>query len=203
MTVADLQLHCILRLCHPDTSHKDAAQWIQKLGLHNLKHVDECARIVENQVMALGDLAIIVSFMHTLSSFLAMPTRSKKSGLLFTGRTAKLDAEVGQLRDKADFGDRLVPMGNILEPGVAGNALQALNDFVVEQVGAGLGSLYEDTLRACLDDVEEKCLHAKARFDKTEAKAKKFVPPPPAPDTGSTALNVAQAAGESQDPRSS
>lgn len=169
-TVSHPQLHYILRLCHPDTNHKDAAQWIQKLDDYNNRFADDRRRLSGNQIETLGDLAIIVSFMHTLSSSLAMVPSSKKFGLLFTGRAGDMDAEMNQCRAEADFGDHVVPMDNLLEPEAASNALQALNEFIVERAGANLGSLYEEMLEECLEDIETKYADAKDRAQKTEKK---------------------------------
>jgi hypothetical protein len=120
--------------------------------------------------MALGDLTIIVSFMHTLSTSIAMVPSSRKSGLLFTARVCEVDTELDQYEAEADFGDHLVPMDNILEPGVAGNALQALSGFVIDRAGASLGALYEDMLTECLDDIEKIYSETKARLEKDEKK---------------------------------
>ncbi|KAK4890230.1 hypothetical protein LTR49_028744, partial [Elasticomyces elasticus] len=153
-TVSEPQLHYILRLCHPDTSHTSATQWIQKLDYHHNRHADDLKRLTDDQVLALGDLAIIVSFMHIMSTSLTMVTVSKKSGLLFTGRMAGLETELAQYKAIADFGDCLIPRDNLLEPGTAANALQALDGFIVEHAGTSLGSLYEDMLDECLDDID-------------------------------------------------
>ena len=169
-TVSDPQLHYILRQCHPDTNHKDAAQWIQKLDDHTDHYPNDRRRLSGNQIEALGDLAIIISFMHTLSLSLAMVPSSKKSGLIFTGRAAEMDAEMIQYRAEADFGDAVVPMDNLLEPEAASNALQALNEFIVEKAGANLGTLYEDMLDECLEDIGKKYADAKQRVEKIEKK---------------------------------
>ncbi|KAK3657546.1 hypothetical protein LTR56_002321 [Elasticomyces elasticus] len=183
-TVADPQLHYILRLCHPDTNHVNAAQWIQKLDDHNILHADDLKRLDDDQVFALGDLAIIVSFMHTLSTSLTMVPSSKKTGLLFTGRTIELDAELAQYKADADFGDYLVPADNLLEPDAAANALQALDDFVVGHAGTSLGSLYEDMLSGCLDDIEKKFLHVKSRLEAVDKTT--YVPLPSEDPTTAT-----------------
>ncbi|KAK5733716.1 hypothetical protein LTS12_026871 [Elasticomyces elasticus] len=167
-TVSEPQLHYILRLCHPDTSHTSATQWIQKLDYHHNRHADDLKRLTDDQVLALGDLAIIVSFMHIMSTSLTMVTVSKKSGLLFTGRMAGLETELAQYKAIADFGDCLIPRDNLLEPGTAANALQALDGFIVEHAGTSLGSLYEDMLDECLDDIDVRYMDAKTRLDKAE-----------------------------------
>lgn len=93
---------------------------------------------------------------------------SKSSGLLSTGRTAELDTKLTQYKAEADFGDHLLPTHNLLELGVTGNALQALDDLIVEQAGMSLGSLHEDLLDKCLQDIEKNYSDAKARLDKEE-----------------------------------
>ncbi|KAK5712037.1 hypothetical protein LTR15_012106 [Elasticomyces elasticus] len=143
-TLADPQLHYILRLCHPDTNHVNAAQWIQKLDDHNILHADDLKRLDDDQVFALA---------------------RRKTGLLFTGRTIELDAELAQFKADADFADYLVPTDNLLEPDAAANALRALDELFVEHAGTDLGSLYEDLLSGCLDDIEKKFSHVKLRLE--------------------------------------
>ncbi|KAK4893757.1 hypothetical protein LTR27_008005 [Elasticomyces elasticus] len=164
-TVTDPQLHYILRLCHPDTSHASAAQWIEKLDDHHTRHAENLKRLTDDQVLALGDLAIVVSFMRVLSTSLTMMPSSKKSGLLFTGGVAELDAELVQYKVVADLGDHLVPIDNLLEPGAAANALRALDGFIVEHAGTSLGSLYGDMLGECLNDIEKKLSLVKSRLE--------------------------------------
>lgn len=176
-TVSNPQLHYILRLCHPDTRHTDAAQWIQKLDDHNTRYPDDLQRLSQDQVLAFGDLAIIVSFMHTLSTSLAMVAGSKKLGLLFTGRTAELDTELAEYKAEADFSEQLVPRDNLLEPGAASKALAALDEFLNERAGTSLGSLYGDLLLDCLNDVEKKCSDAKLSLDKASEQQQSNITP--------------------------
>ncbi|KAI7279036.1 hypothetical protein KC345_g5595 [Hortaea werneckii] len=166
VTTTDPQLHYILRLCHTDTNHKDAVQWIQKLDDHNTQHADDRQRLSETQVFALGDLAIIVNFMQSLSSCLAMASRSTKAGVFFTGRVDRLNEELSQYKAEADFGDHLVPMESILKPQAASNALKALDDYMVERSGARMGSLYDGMLDECLEDIEQKYADAKSYLQK-------------------------------------
>ncbi|KAK5687680.1 hypothetical protein LTS10_001820 [Elasticomyces elasticus] len=183
-TLSDPQLHYILRLCHPDTSHTSAAQWIQKLDDHNTRHADDRKRLTDDQALTLGDLAIIVSFMHTVSTSLTMVPGSKKTGLLFTGRTAELDVELARYKAAADFGDHLVPTHNLLEPGVAANALRALDEFVIEHAGTSLGSLYENMLDGCLNDIEKTFSHVKSRLEAVDKTT--YVPLPSEDPTTAT-----------------
>lgn len=178
-TVSDPQLHYILRLCHQDTKYADAVQWIKKLDDHNARYPDDRKRLSDDQALAIGDLAIIVSFMHTLSTSLAMVAGSKKLGVLFTGRTAELNTELAQYKTEADFGDHLVPTDNLLQPDAAVNALKMLDSFILDRAGASLGSLYEDLLQGCLDDVEKRYLDTKLSLETAQKQQQQKPPVPP------------------------
>lgn len=179
-TVSDPQLHYILQLCHPDTSPATAQQWIQKIDDHNARYDEDRKRLRESEVAALGDLAVIVSFMHFTSTAFTMAPVSRKLGVLFTARSTDLDTELSNLKPTADFGDYLVPMHNLLEPQVAAGALGALDEFIIKETGARLGSLYEDIVKDALDDLEEKYVEAKARQEKAGKKTT-YVPLPGGP----------------------
>jgi len=176
-TVSDPQLHYILRLCHPDTSAAAAVQWIQKLDGHHTQHPDDRKRLTAAEIDALGDLAIIVSFMHMTSTSLSMAPVSRKSGLQFTARVMELDVELNHLKPKADFGDYVIPVDNLLEPQESSRALAALDGFIVQETGAKLGSLYEDVVQDSLDSLEIMYAEARATSDKKD-KQTTYVPLP-------------------------
>ncbi|KAK0790045.1 hypothetical protein LTR75_012178 [Friedmanniomyces endolithicus] len=170
-TVTDPQLHYVLRLCHPDTSPAAAAQRVQKLDDHNVRHPQDGKRMHENQITAFGDLTIIVSFMHSMSTSIALTPISRKSGLLYVSRMTDLDTEIDHHKAQADFGDFLVPMGNLLEPDMSARALAALDDFIVDTTGARLGALYEDIIQDSLDDLESMYAKAKAKVEQADKKS--------------------------------
>lgn len=184
-TVSDPQLHYILQLCHPDTSPAAAAQWIQKIDDHNARYDEDRKKLDDPEVAALGDLAVIVSFMHVTSTAISMVPVSRKSGVLFTARSAELETELNNIKLTADFGDYLVPIDSLLGPQVAGNALVALDEFVVKETGARLGSLYEDIVQDALQDLEQKYLETKARMDKADKTT--YVPLPEGPSPSADA----------------
>ncbi len=72
---------------------------------------------------------------------------------------------------QADFGDFLVPMGNLLEPDMSARALAALDDFIVDTTGARLGALYEDIIQDSLDDLESMYAKAKAKVEQADKKS--------------------------------
>jgi hypothetical protein len=176
-TISDPQLHYVLRLCHSETCPSAAVQWIQKLDDHNARYPEDRGKLAEAEAVALGDLAIIVSFMHVTSTAISMTPLSRKSGLVFTARARELDAELNQLKPKSDFGDYLIPIGNILEPQMASRALVALDEFIMQETGAKLGSLCEDIVQDSLEDLEKMCAEAKARLEKADKKTT-YVPLP-------------------------
>jgi hypothetical protein len=179
-TVSDPQLHYILRLCHQDTSAAAAVQWIQKLDDHHAQYDDDRKKLAGAEMDALGDLAIIVSFMHITSTAISMAPVSRKSGLLFTARVTELEAELNTLKPKADFGDYLIPMDNLLEPRVSNGALAALDNFIVHETGVKLGSLYEDVVQDSLVGLETMYAEAKTRLEKAD-KQTSYVPLPTEP----------------------
>jgi hypothetical protein len=200
-TVADPQLHYILQLCHPDTSPATASQWIQRIDDHNARYDDDRKRLTDPEVTALGDLAIIASFMYATSTAFTMAPVSRKSGVLFTARSTELETELNSVKLTADFGDYLVPMDNLLEPQVAGNALVALDEFVAKETGARLGLLYEDTVQDALQDLEQKYLDTKARQDKSDKST--YVPLPEGPPSTGDARIAQRLAKEKTRPAGS
>jgi hypothetical protein len=129
---------------------------------------------------ALGELAIIVSFMHITSTAISMAPVSRMSGLLFTARVTELEAELNTLKPKADFGDYLIPMDDLLEPRVSNGALAALDNFIVHETGVKLGSLYEDVVQDSLVGLETMYAEAKTRLEKAD-KQTSYVPLPTEP----------------------
>jgi hypothetical protein len=142
-TVWDPQLHYILRLCHLKASPANPAPWIQRIDDYNARY-DK-------------DLTIIVSFMHLTSS-------SRNSGLLLTARSTDLETELNNVKLEADPGDHLVPMHNLLEPQVAASGMAALDEFVVKEPRARLGTLSEEIVQDALKGLEQTYTETKARL---------------------------------------
>ena len=179
-TARDPQLHYILRLCDPETSVDNAVQWMQKLDDHNDRYADDRAKLSSGEMEALGDLAIAISFKHIASTAVSMTPVSSKAGVQFRARAAELEAELNNLKPKADFSEFVVPFMNILEPQMATKALAALEDFIVHETGAKLGSLYSDLVHDSLKDLEMIYLRAKTKAENTH-KQRTYVPLPKEP----------------------
>jgi hypothetical protein len=175
-TVSNPQLHYILRLCHSDTSPSDAVSWIQKLDEHNGRYADDRAKLNETEMAALDELIMIVSFMHMISTAINMAPVSRKSGLQFTARMTDLDLILNSIKSRADFGNYVVPMNNLLEPQMATSALTALDDFVLREAGVRLGSLYEEVLTDSLSELDYMYADEKARLGQADVTT--YVPLP-------------------------
>jgi hypothetical protein len=158
--------------------------------------------LYEAEVVALGELAIVVSFMHATSTVIPMSPSSRKSGLLFSTRAKELDDELNNLKPKADFGDFVIPVNNLLEPKMATRALAALDDFIIQGTGARLGSLYDDIVQDSLADLEKLYAQAKAKLDKVE-KQTTFVPLPTEPSPSGDARLASRRAKEKTRPAGS
>ncbi|OAL00787.1 hypothetical protein IQ06DRAFT_249757 [Phaeosphaeriaceae sp. SRC1lsM3a] len=163
LTVADPQLHYMLRLCQDDTNSSGAIQWLQKLEDLHRAHPLEQDKLSEREYDSLGDLAIIVTFIQSLSSMVQLPVPNHKKGQPFVSGYAALDTELGQLRDGIDLGDFAIPIDNLLEPGMADGALTALDRYIEEKTGTKLGFLYQDLVEACVRSVQEQCEQQKAK----------------------------------------
>jgi hypothetical protein len=175
-TVSNPQLHYILRLCHSDTSPSDAVDWIRKLDDHNKRYTDDREKLSEAEMAALDELVMIVSFMHMTSTAVRMAPVSFKSGTRFTARLAEVDMVLNSIQRRADFGDYLIPMHNLLEPQMASSALTALDDFVLRETEMRLGSLFEDVLDKSL--IELEVMHDYANYKLRNAGTTTYIPLP-------------------------
>ncbi|KAK0653029.1 hypothetical protein B0T16DRAFT_435514 [Cercophora newfieldiana] len=165
---SDPQLHYMLRLCHPDTTAQKAVSWIKKLGDLHESRPEERDKLHEREVQAVFDLAIIIGFIHDLSPAVSMPGLSRKKCQHFVSRTKDLEAELNELKKDIDLLDYASPIDNLLEPGMAQSALDALDQFVIERAGTKMGFLYEDLIQDCLADLQKQHQQAKAKLEKVE-----------------------------------
>ncbi|GAP91817.1 putative ipa protein [Rosellinia necatrix] len=180
----DQQVCCLLRLCQPELTISKAADCLTELDQLHAKHPTERERLRKADTIAIGDLAIIVAFIQSLSPVVSMPTFSRKKGQLFVTGAAELEAELNQARPALDLFDFVVPIDNLLERGVAIAALKAFEKFIVEKTGTKLESLYYDLIEDCITKLHEQ-LAARAERDakhkaRTQTKSE-YIPFPPEP----------------------
>ena len=168
LTRSDPRLHYMLRLCQPETTAPKAVDWIKKLSDLHEAHPMEREKLEEREADALADLIVITSFIQDLSPVISMPSLSRKKGQMFVSRSQGLEAELNKLKNEIDLRDFVVPIDNLLEPGMADGALKALDQFVIEKAGTKLGFLYQDLVQDCLNDVCNQYEIVKAKLEKKD-----------------------------------
>ncbi|KAK5988346.1 hypothetical protein PT974_12497 [Cladobotryum mycophilum] len=177
LTIADPQLHYVLRLCQSDTNATKAADWMGKLGGLHTAHPTEREKLEGREVEALCDLAVIIGFIRDLSPLISMPSLSRKKGQMFVARSQELEAELNQLKSQVDLRDWVVPIDNLLEPGVASTALGALDQFVAEKAGSKIGFLYQDLVEECFSDLQNQYEQVKTKLEQKAEWTPLPVPP--------------------------
>ncbi|KAI4702206.1 hypothetical protein J4E81_002568 [Alternaria sp. BMP 2799] len=186
LTVENPQLHYMLRLCQEDTNWSGAAQWLQKLEDLHRAHPLERDNLSEREYDCLGDLAIIVTFIQSLSLVAQLPAPNHKKSQPFVPGYTALDKELRSLKDGIDLGEYAIPIDNLLEPGMAEGALAALDKYVVEKAGTKLGFLYQDLVADCISSIQQQYEQQKLKASQSQAEYKA----PSAPET--PASNIEQ-----------
>ncbi|KAK1527739.1 uncharacterized protein CCOS01_08001 [Colletotrichum costaricense] len=184
LTRSDPQLHYMLRLCPPDTTAAKAVDWLKKLGDLHQAHPEEQEKLVESEFESLCDLATTVTFIQDVTSTISTPAPSRKKGQLFVSRSQELEKELNELKTGVDLRDFAVPIEDLLEPGMAAEALENLNQFMIDNAGAKLGVLYEDLVFECFSDLENQYEQYKVKIGQGQ---KEWTPlPVPAPEPRET-----------------
>ncbi|ROV99789.1 hypothetical protein VSDG_03001 [Cytospora chrysosperma] len=185
LTRENPQLHYVLRLCQGETSAAKAADWMDKLETLHKSYPIEREKLQEREFNALGDLAVAVAFIQDLSPGISLPPLSRNKGQLFVSRTRALETELNGIKSEIDLTDFVAPIDNLLEPGMAEKALNALDRFIIEQAGSKLGFLYQDLIEDCFSDLEKQYEKVKSRAQQSKAG---FVPLPQETTQTSTKL---------------
>ncbi|KAF5018007.1 hypothetical protein F66182_10033 [Fusarium sp. NRRL 66182] len=166
LTRTDPQLHYLLRLCQPDVTAPKALEWMQKLSDLYKAHPSEREKLYEREARTLYHVAAIVIFVQDISSVSPLPSASHKKGKEFVSALQELEVELNQLKKGVDLRHFAVPIDNMLEPGMAAGALEALDQHVVDKAGTKMGFLYQDALEKMFHNLEEQYRHTKDQMDK-------------------------------------
>lgn len=158
------------------------------MGELHQAHPEEREKLAEREIDSLGDLAIIIGFAQDLASIVPMPTFSTSKGQAFVSRSQELEKELSVLKGQIDLRDFVVPIDNLLEPGVAEGALKALDEFLIEKAGTKMDILYHDLIEDSLSDLQSQYEQLKAKMEQ----GLKYEPPKPSLPTESTELLVQQ-----------
>ncbi|TVY90703.1 hypothetical protein LAWI1_G004706 [Lachnellula willkommii] len=155
LTRENPRLHYMLRLCEPGVDASKAITWVKNLDDLHRSHPREREEMEESEFESFGDLAVIVGFVQSLSSSLALPPMSLKKGQLYVPRSKELATELDPLKSQLDLADFAIPIDNLTEPGMAAGALNALDQFIVDKTGTKMGFLYQDLIEKCVTDIQE------------------------------------------------
>lgn len=156
LTREDPQLHYMLRLCQPETNAAKAVHWIKKLDDLHRSHPEDREALQEREIDALFDLAVIIGFIHSLTPTISMPALNRKKGHPFVSRSGELEAELNRLKPEIDLADFVIPIANLLEPGMTEGALRTVDKFIIEKTGTKMGFLYQDLMEDCVSLLQEQ-----------------------------------------------
>ncbi|KAL5119639.1 hypothetical protein ACEQ8H_002485 [Pleosporales sp. CAS-2024a] len=180
LMVEDPQLYYMVRLCQDDNTLSGALEWLQKLEDLHRAHPLEQDKLSEQEHDSLGHLAVIATFVQSLSQVAQLPAANHKKSQPFVAGFASLDSELRLLKDGLDVGDFAIPIDNLLEPGMADGALAKLDLYIQEKTGTKLGSLYQDLVEDCLVVLQKQ-------FDEQQDKAslaqKTYITPTTTPES--------------------
>ncbi|KAI0534267.1 hypothetical protein GGR58DRAFT_65873 [Xylaria digitata] len=180
---SDQQLHYLLRLCQAEVTASKAVEWLTKLGELHSTYPGKRDDLKSGEIEALGDQAVIVAFIQSLSSTLSLSAFNRKRGQQFTTGAAELEEELNQIKPEIDLSDFVVPIDNLLEPGVAEAALKAFDEFIIKKTGTKLGLLYLDLINDCIAGLYEQLALTQGEATKKTDKETKseYIPFPPEP----------------------
>lgn len=168
----DPQLYYVMKLCQAETTVTGATTWIKELDNLLQSNPDARDRMSEADFNAFNDLAAVAHITKALATTLALPSaKLKKSQDQIYSQTSKdLSSEIDGLKTALDLSEYVIPIDNLLEPGVASSALQKLEHFIVEKTGTRIGLLYEDLIDSCISEVLLRCEQVKTE-EQTNIKA--------------------------------
>ncbi|KAL6232785.1 hypothetical protein BDW75DRAFT_216793 [Aspergillus navahoensis] len=158
----DPQLGYLLSLCETKSSAIKSVHWITKLDDLYRTEPRKLEELFDSESNALGELAITAAFIQSLSASVPLPPPNSTKGQAFISRLKSLATELDALKDGLDLSDFVVPIYNLLEPEVAAHALVALDNFIANKAGAGIGLLYESVSEEALADLQAQLAEAQS-----------------------------------------
>jgi hypothetical protein len=169
LTVENPQLHYMLRLCQDETTWARSVEWLQRLAELHRAHPLEREKMTEPEYESLGDVAVIATFLQSLSTVAKLPTANNKAIQSFGFKMLALENELRQLKTGVDLGNFAIPIDNLLEPGMATGALKTLDAYVMEKTGSKLGSLYQDLVEDCVSNIRSRHEQNLTKLNQTTA----------------------------------
>lgn len=167
LTRTDPQLHYVLRLCQPKLEVTNATMWIQKLSELHEAHPMERDKLCHDEIDSLANMAVIVGFIRDLSSVIAMPSFATNKGQTFISRFQEMQNKLNDIKGQLDVTDFVVPIDNLLVPGMAEDALETLNAFIHEKTGNQIALLYQAVVEDSLSSLEDQYKQVKAKLEQS------------------------------------
>ncbi|CZR62047.1 uncharacterized protein PAC_11944 [Phialocephala subalpina] len=175
LTKQNPQLHYMLRLCQPETDTSRAVAWVKNPDELHQAHPSARDEMQERGWAIFTDLAVIVSFVQSLSVSLPLPTTNLKRGQIHASTSKEFADELTLLKTEIDLSTFVIPINNILEPGIAEGVLSTLDSFIVDKTGTTMGYLYQDLIQDCVSRLQEHYQKSKEQLGK-QAKPEMQVP---------------------------
>ncbi|TPX18665.1 uncharacterized protein E0L32_002522 [Thyridium curvatum] len=164
------RLRCLVDLCRSKTTAPKALELLRDWDEHDDTLPGLDGGLYDEEFEALFDLIVAVVCSHSLHQLLPLPNPHLKREDSFAARFRKLEAEINALECEVDLHlqDFAAPTGNLREPGVAEEARQALDDFMVVKVGSTIQTAYDAIVEECLSAVRQAQAQANERSRDTE-----------------------------------
>ncbi|KAI8942788.1 hypothetical protein NX059_000831 [Plenodomus lindquistii] len=169
LMIENPQLYYMLRLCQDGLDWSRCIQWLQKLEDLHRAHPLEKDKMYEREFSSLGDLAVIVTFLQSLSQVVKLPAANMTLRNSFLLRVSDLEIKIGRLKEELNLDDFAIPIGNLLEPGMASGALLSLDCHVHEKMGKKLGFLYEELVNDSVASLHKWYHESRVKASETEA----------------------------------
>ena len=136
----DSPVNLMLRLCQPETDFSRAVDLIKKLGQSPSGELENEERLLES----FGDFAVTVNFIQSLARSVQLPSLNRKQGQHYISAFKGLTSELDSLKKDVDLSDFVIPLDIIEQPDKAEGTLRALDQYINDKTGAGIGVLYQD-----------------------------------------------------------
>ncbi|KAI1748624.1 hypothetical protein F4782DRAFT_542671 [Xylaria castorea] len=178
----DKQRYYLFRLCQAEATVLTAVNWMAKLGELHSNDPSLGANLHEGEIRALDELAVLATVIQSLSQATSLPAINHKSGRRFVAGAAKLEIKLNQVKSKIDLSDVAFPTSKLLKPGIAEDALKALDEVIANQMGTEISFLYLGLVDDCITELHQqlKAQH-KAIENATKDIKNQYIPFPPEP----------------------
>jgi hypothetical protein len=147
-------LQCVLTLADTKTDALKAIPWIQKLDDLPRTHPTLPTELTQSESDALADVSVTAAFIQALAASFPLPPANNKKGQAYLPKIKALISEVDELSDDVDLSEYVAPIDTLFEPGIAREALAALDNYVIKKAGVGLGLLYDGLAEEVMTSVQ-------------------------------------------------